>query len=69
MIDFTIIFVGIGLVATGAIFIGYPIGFNRGHRQGYRQALRDAGRHEPVIIRRARRRINGRDVLNAEVIE
>ncbi|MGE3953532.1 MAG: hypothetical protein AB7F88_19785 [Pyrinomonadaceae bacterium] len=69
MIDFTMIAVGAGLVLTGAIFFGYPLGRRHGSKIQARNACREMDRHGPAVIASAQKRLRSRDVLEAEVIE
>jgi hypothetical protein len=68
MIDFTTLLIGFGLMLTGALFFGYPIGLKHGAKMVADQICKKTD-EEPWLVRDARRRLDRRNVLNAEVIE
>lgn len=67
--DITTFLIGIGLMLTGAIFFGYPIGLKHGAKMVADRVCQSVDAKEPFLVRDARRRIERRNILNAEVIE
>lgn len=62
------------IIFVGMVFAGFIIGYPLGHIFGRREAARhfecDAHlTYEPCQVRESRRRLENKDVLNAEVIE
>lgn len=74
-IDFMTILIGLGLMLTGALFFGYPIGLRHGAKMVADHVTNRLDASEPFLVRDARRRLMRKparskgDALNAEVIE
>lgn len=67
--DLTTLLIAFGLVATGALFFGYPLGLRHGAKMVADRVCRQADAQEPYLVADARRRLDRRNILNAEVIE
>lgn len=69
MIDWMTLLIGFGLMLTGAVFFGYPLGLRHGSKMVADRVCKNLDAKEPSLVRAARKRLEARNILNAEVIE
>lgn len=68
--DFTIYFIGLMLVFTGAMFIGLPLGIFVGRREMRREFAETYFIYPlPQCVAESRGRLENADILNAEIID
>jgi len=61
--DFMMLTIGVGLILTGAVFFGYPLGYALGKRSAHDEICNLPARDsEPTPVRAARERLRCREI-------
>lgn len=72
--DWIAVFIGFGLIWTGAAFIGFPVGYAVGRRSVWKEiekdfVIIDSDENGLQTVPATQKRCKNFDVLNAEIIE